>query len=385
MDSSTILTTTFRKTHLLLFNMKNAWSSIWIVTLLVLCTQCTLSENKKNEGNKSLPVKNVIIMIGDGMGVSQVYAGLTANKGSLHLERCQYVGFSKTYSANNYVTDSSAGGTAIACGTKTNNGAIGMDTTQTAVKSMLEYAAENGLSTGIAVTCELTHATPAAFIAHQPDRNMSEEIALDYLNSNVTVCIGGGRKYFEKRADGQNITEQMKTKGFQVAYTMEDVKKVSSGKLLGLVADVEPAPYPQRGPMLPEAVATALNILKTNDKGFFLMVEASQIDWGGHDNDQQYIINEMLDFDQAIKIAYDFAEQYPNTLVIVTADHETGGLALNGGNFSSGEVKGAFTTKNHTGVMVPVFAFGAGAKEFSGIYENTQILPKVLEAYGFTK
>jgi alkaline phosphatase len=328
-------------------------------------------------------VKNVIVMIGDGMGVSQVYAGLTANKGSLNLEQCQYVGFSKTYSASDYITDSAAGGTAIACGVKTTNGTIGMDAWGNPVPSILALAAKNDLSTGIVVSCDLTHATPASFIAHQPKRSMEEAIAADYLPSGVTVCIGGGRKNFENRTDGKNITQQMKAKGYQVAYAMDEVAKVTSGKLLGLLAEQHPAAYPERGNMLPDAVTAALHILKNNEKGFFLMVEGSQIDWGGHANNQEQIINEMLDFDRAIKVAFDFAEKNPNTLVVITADHETSGLALNGGNLETGEVNAAFTTKGHTAVMVPVFAFGVGAQEFAGIYQNTEFLPKLLKLYGF--
>jgi alkaline phosphatase len=326
-------------------------------------------------------VKNVILMIGDGMGVSQVYAGLTANKGSLYLERCQYVGFSKTYSANKYITDSAAGGTAIACGVKTKNGMVGMDADSIPVPSLLAIASKNGQSTGVVVSCFLSHATPADFIAHQPNRYMEEEIAADYVNSGVTVCIGGGRKHFEQRKDGRNLTAEMKAKGYQVAYSMDEVAKVKSGKLLGLLAEEHPAAYPERGDMLPDAVSAALDILKNNEKGFFLMVEGSQIDWGGHSNDKEQIVNEVLDFDRAIKVAFDFAEKNPNTLVIITADHETSGLSLTGGNIETGEIETSFSTKSHTAVMVPVYAFGAGAKEFAGIYQNTEIKPKVLKLW----
>ncbi|GHT14981.1 alkaline phosphatase [Bacteroidia bacterium] len=330
-------------------------------------------------------VKNVIVMIGDGMGVSQVYAGLTANKGSLHLERCQYVGFAKTYSASDYITDSGAGGTAIACGVKTKNGTIGMDTSGNSIPSLLAIASKNGQSTGVVVSCDLTHATPASFIAHQPNRNMTEEIANDYANSDVTVCIGGGRNNFEQRKDGRNITAEMKSKGYQVAYSMDEVAKVKSGKLLGLVAEKHPAAFPERGNMLPDAVSAALDILKNNEKGFFLMVEGSQIDWGGHAKNQEQVINEMLDFDRTIKVAFDFAEKNPNTLVVITADHETGGLSIVGGNLETGEVKASFSTGGHTSVMVPVYSYGTGAKEFAGIYQNTDIKPKILQLYGSKK
>ena len=345
------------------------------------------SEGKKTSDLKveEPQVKNVIIMIGDGMGVAQVYAGLTANHGTLNLERSHFTGFSKTYSSNNYVTDSAAGGTAIACGTKTKNGAIGVDADGNPVKSMLEYAVEQGLVTGVVVTCDVTHATPASFVAHQEKRSMAEDIAEDFVKSDLSVFIGGGRKNFEDRKDKQNLTNQLKEKGFVMAYTMEDAVKVTSGKLAALVADEHPEAYPERGNLLPDGVKTAINILKNNDKGFCLMVEGSQIDWAGHANKTEENINEMLDFDRAVKVAFDYADKDPNTLVIVTADHETGGMSLTGGDLASGEVKAEWGTKGHTAIMVPVFAYGAGAKDFTGIFQNTDILPKVLNLLGIDR
>lgn len=355
-----------------------------VVILSVFFVQCN-TKDQKCEQNCTPEVKNVIIMVGDGMGVAQVYAGLTANKGSLNLERSHFVGFSKTYSASNYITDSAAGGTAIACGTKTNNGSIGVDSENNPVKSALVYAAENGLSTGVVSSCSVTHATPASFVAHQPSRKMEEEIAADFVNSDITLFIGGGKRYFDARSDGENLLEKLKEKGYQVALTMDEVKSVTSGKLAGLVADEHPASYPERGEFLPESVQKAIDILKTNEKGFCLMVEGSQIDWACHANDQANLVNEMLDFDRAVKVAFDFADQNPNTLVIVTADHETGGAALTGGDLSTGEVEVTFASKGHTSIMVPVFAYGAGAINFAGIYQNADILPKIIKSYGIEK
>lgn len=355
---------------------------LFLAGLSLLLIQCK-SEKVPTEETKS--VKNIILMIGDGMGVSQVYAGITANENHLNIERSKHIGFSKTYSANDYVTDSAAGGTAIACGEKTNNGVIGMDSVGNPIKSILKCASENDLSTGVAVTCELTHATPASFIAHQPNRYMTEEIAADYLNVPFTVAIGGGRKHFEERKDERNLTTELKEKDYQVVYTLDEMKSVTSGKLLALLADEHPEAYPARGELLPEGVSKALEILSQNQKGFFLMVEGSQIDWGGHSNDTEVIVNEVRDFDNAVKVAFDFADNNPETLVIITADHETGGMSLLGGNFDSGEVKAKYTTKGHSAVMVPVFAYGKGAEEFTGIYQNTDIIKKILKLYGFEK
>jgi len=365
--------------------MKKLIAIFSILMVSVAFTAEAQNEIIENTANSGKLPKNIIFMIGDGMGVSQVYAGLTANKGTLNLEQCQFVGFSKTYSASNYITDSAAGGTAIACGTKTTNGAIGVDVDGNPVKSMLEYAAENGLSTGVVAACAVTHATPASFVAHQPSRKMEEEIAVDFLNSDITLFIGGGKRYFDARTDGENLLKKLEDKGFKVALTMDEVKSTTSGKLAGLVADEHPEAYPERGEFLPESVQAAINLLKGNEKGFFLMVEGSQIDWACHANNQENTVNEMLDFDRAIKVAFDYAAQDPNTLVIITADHETGGLALTGGDIATGEVTATYATKGHTSVMVPVFAYGAGAAEFAGIYQNSDILSKVLKLYDFAK
>lgn len=331
------------------------------------------------------PVRNVILMIGDGMGLYHQYAAYTANKGSFAVDRCHAVGITKTSSADSYITDSAAAGTAIACGEKTNNGMLGVRPDTTSIKSMLEYAADNGLSTGMVVTCELTHATPAAFVAHVGSRSENDNIALDIARSKINVAIGGGRRFFEKRADAKNLTDSMKAKGFRVAYTVDGMKDVQEGNLLALLADVSPAPYPARGNILTEGVSTAINLLHQNNKGFFLMVEGSQIDWAAHGNNQESVINEMLDFDRAIKIAFEFAERDGNTLVIVTADHETGGMTITRGNAVTGKLDLSFSSAGHTGVPVPVYAFGPGAEMFTGIYENTELLPKVLKLYGISR
>jgi alkaline phosphatase len=328
--------------------------------------------------------KNVILMIGDGMGTTQIYAGLTANKGWLNLERCQFVGFHKNQSTDNYSTDSAAGATAFAIGKKTYNGAIGVDATRHIQPTILEIAEKNGLASGLSATCSITHATPASFIAHQPQRGMVEAIAADFLKTDIEVFIGGGRKHFTQREDGKNLIDSLKAKKYQIANSIEEVEKVTSGKLAGFLAEEEQAKFSEgRIDQLVRSSRTALNILKQNKKGFFLMIEGSQIDWGGHANDTQYIVNEMLDFDKAIGVALDFAEKDKNTLVIITADHETGGFALLDGDMKTGKVEGKFTTTNHTGVMIPVFAYGPGAEIFAGIYDNNLIFNKMLSAFGF--
>ena len=353
---------------------------------LLLPAVCLLFAGCVESADKQPVVRNVILFIGDGMGLYHPYAAYTANKGSLAIyEWTQVVGLAKTTSANNYTTDSAAAGTAIACGVKTNNGVLGQRPDGTPAKSMLEYAADNGMATGMVVSCELTHATPAAFVAHVDGRNENDNIALDLARSKINVAIGGGRKFFEDRADGKNLSDSMKAKGFRVAYTLDEVKAVKEGNLLGLLAEVSPERYPARGEMLTDGVTTAINILSQHKKGFFMMVEGSQIDWAAHDRNQDETVSETLDFDRAIRIAYDFAARDGQTLIIVMADHETGGLTINRGNFETGELATNFSSSGHTGVPVPVYVYGPGAARFTGIYENTEILPKVLELLGITR
>lgn len=326
---------------------------------------------------KSEKPKNVIFLIGDGMGVSQVFSGLTANHGRLYLDNFKHVGFSKTQSSDDFITDSAAGGTALSAGVKTYNGAIGVDSNKKPVETILEKAEKKGLSTGLVSTSTITHATPASFIAHQESRNMYEAIAADFLKTDIDVFIGGGKAHFTEREDGKNLVEELKQKGYRYEDNMANIKSIKEGKLVGLIEEGDAGRLEHRKNMLPVATETALNILSNNKKGFFLMVEGSQIDWGGHANSTVYIVEDMLDFDKVIGKALDFAAKDGETLIVVTADHETGGLAIAGGDMETGMVKGAFTSGGHTGVMVPVFAYGPGAEEFGGIMDNTDVNKKM--------
>jgi alkaline phosphatase len=335
------------------------------------------------------PVRNIILLIGDGMGNAQIYAGMTANQGKLSIERCTNVGFQKTYSANRYITDSGASGTAMACGVKTKNGAIAVDTNGLPLKTILEYAEGHGLSTGLVSTSSITHATPASFIAHQVNRDEYEAIAADFLKTEIDIFIGGGLNHFLMRADSLNLLDSLESRGYQVVTSMKDMNYKKERIACLTATDHNPSMLNGRGNMFPDAVAASIEFLDSKKEGlnkktgFFLMAEGSQIDWAGHDNSTEGVVAEMLDFDRAVKIALDFAEKNKNTLVIVTADHETGGMAITGGDISSGTVEAVFGTDGHTAVMVPVFVFGPGADKFSGIYENTDIFYKMMQAFGF--
>jgi len=327
--------------------------------------------------------KNIILFIGDGMGVAQVFSGMTVN-GSLNMEQMPFIGFSKTQSADNYVTDSAAGGTAISAGKRTYNGAIGVDVNGEKLTTILEYSERNGKATGLVSTSAITHATPASFIAHQPKRSMYEEIAGDFMNTEIDVFIGGGADFFTKRVDGRNLVLELNEKGYRVGYNIDEIAEVNNGKLAVLTAVGHNAGYRDRGEMLTKSTSKAIEVLNNADsKGFFLMVEGSQIDWGGHQNDASYVTGEVLDMDKALAEALKFAIEDKRTLVLVTADHETGGMTVNDGDPAKGSVKTGFTTGNHTAVMVPVFAFGAGAEEFIGVYDNTEIFEKMYKLFKF--
>jgi alkaline phosphatase len=347
---------------------------------LALSTSFTLYSQNSGKISRNSKPESIILMIGDGMGLAQIYAGLTVNHGQLNLLRFKCIGFSKTYSASDYVTDSGAGATALATGNKTYNGAVGVDKDTVPVRSILEYAETEGMSTGLVSTSAITHATPASFIAHNKNRNDYEGIAADFLKTDIDVFIGGGRDNFAARLDSQNLLTVLKNKGYQVIFALDSIKSVKQGKLAGLTAPLHNPPKAAgRGDMLRAATQTSLNILSNNKEGFFLMVEGSQIDWASHSNISTNVAEEVIDFDQAVGVALDFAQKHPKTLVIVTADHETGGLVILDGDYTAGTIITNFATTDHTGVMVPVFACGPGAEFFQGIQENIDIFSKMMQ------
>lgn len=324
------------------------------------------------------------------MGISQISAGLYSNGNKLNLERFPVIGLHKSYSGDNLITDSAAGATAFSAGVKTYNGAIGVDLDTMPVTTILEMAESAGMPTGLVATSSIVHATPAAFYAHSKYRKNYEEIAADLLETDIDLFIGGGAKFFERREmDSRNLSDELRGRGNTVQSfvntDLKDVRVNRAKRLAYYTADSEPLPFSQGRNYLVAASALAVAQLHerdTLDEGFFLMIEGSQIDWGGHSNDSDYIISEMLEFDQAIGEVLNFAQRNGETLVIVTADHETGGYAINNGS-SMGNIEGAFTSDYHTADLIPVFAFGPGAEQFAGIYENTAIFDKMKLLYGF--
>lgn len=333
--------------------------------------------------------RNIILMIGDGMGLTQITAALYSNNNRLNMLEFPVVGFQKTHAADNLITDSAASATAMACGVKTFNGAIGMDNDTIPCLTILQEAKNLGMAAGLIATASIVHATPAAFIAHQDSRISYEGIAADILKTNVDLLIGGGAQYFNSRTtDKRDLYEELRLKGYYVSdHSMEDVLRAPFSPGRGFAfftAESQPAAATQGRSYLPLATRHSLKYLsQRSDKGFFVMIEGSQIDWRGHRNDGREVVLETLDFDAAVREALEFAKGRDDTLVIITADHETGGMALNPGS-KMGRPKFAFTTNAHTPVMIPVFAYGPSAELFSGIYDNTGIHTRMRQALGFT-
>lgn len=298
------------------------------------------------------PVRNVILMIGDGMGSEHLWAAWLCNKGQLNICNLPCTAFSMTYSANHTITDSAAGGTALACGGKTDNGMLGQRPDGTPMQSLAELCRSHGMGTGLVVTKAITDATPAAFYAHTASRRNTFTIAEQLTKAGFDVVLGGGSDDF---TDEQ--MERMRADG-------ADVELFARGNC---------PPASERGDLLPRNVDRALARLEKSKKGFFLMIEGSSIDTAGHDKNLDEVVREVQDFDCAVGVVLKWMAKHPGTLLVVTADHQTGGLSILDGGPEIGRVTGRFTTSNHSGVAVPIYATGAGAARFHGIMENTQV------------
>ena len=383
------------------------------ITMLALlfATSCNNNVAEKPQ------VKNIIYLIGDGMGFGAVSSLLLSEDSVTGFEQAPVIGLSETCSANNYVTDSPAGGTALACGVRTKNGYLGVDPEGKPLTSILRKAQAMGKRSGIVVNTVLTEATPAAFYAGVTSRSMSFDIAKQFTESGVDVAIGAGLEPFIKRPDSLDLTATLINKGYDVHLDWKTVLNTTSKKFVGILpmgdvhrrnesgnttagaadgAEVclaaklaasseengdttrlsEPTVY------LEKATAKALEVLSNdNRQGFFLMIESAIIDGYGHNNDSEGMIEEMKEFDNTLRQLVAYVNQHPETLLVVTADHETGGTGVSYKSYEVGSttpVQLSFSTKGHTGTVVPVFAYGAGAEAFAGIMKNTD-LPKKIE------
>jgi alkaline phosphatase len=353
-----------------------------VLATLTLLACSTAKPTTTSVSTTDLPKpKNVILLIGDGMGLPQITGAMYMNNNKIVFEEFTNIGFHKSDASDNLVTDSAAGATAFACGAKTYNGAIGVNAKKNPVPSILEMAEDKGMATGIVVSCSVTHATPGSFIAHVESRELVEDIALGYLETPIDLVIGGGLDHFTRRRDERDLVAELKNKGYAVSdffnTNIQDLNVRTDKNIAYFTANGEPLPVRQGRDYMVPATYKALDFLRDRSpEGFFLMIEGAQIDWGGHAKDADYVVTELLEFDKVIRAALDFARKDGNTLVVVTGDHETGGFAVQPGS-KLNNIEVSFTTKSHTAIMIPVFADGPGAGLFRGVYDNTEIFQKL--------
>ena len=319
-------------------------------------------------------VRNVILMIGDGMGLEQVSCAWVLNHGKLNLDSFPYVGLSRTWCTSGLITDSGAGGTALAAGVKTALDHVGTASDNSDLPSFFVKARELGKKTGVAVTCHFADATPCDFCCHNEYRYNQEDLIADYVSCGVDYLAGGGVDWFTtKRTDGRNIITEMDAAGYQVALTEEDLMAAE----LPVIGILSPDNLPiaaERGDLYRHMVARGLDILsrESGEKGFVMMLEGSCIDDWLHGNDIGKAMEEILDFDRTIGDVLQWAAADGHTLVIVTADHATGCLTLQDGNLEKGEIGVHFANESHNGIAVPVYAWGPGSDAFTGIRENDE-------------
>ncbi len=336
--------------------------------------------------------KNVIFLIGDGMGMGQISAGTYANGNKSNLEKLPVVGLHKPHASSHLITDSAAAATSFACGVKTFNRAIGVDKDSIPVETILEEAESKNYKTGLVATSTIVHATPASFIAHSPNRKAYEDIATYFLKTDIDYFAGGGKKYFDRREDERNLIEELKDKGYVIEDHLSELSEVmmkleSANKFGYFSSNEDPLPVYQGRDYLEKASLAGINFLSRKAKsngeaGFFIMIESSQIDWGGHANNSDWIIEEFKEFNSVIGKVLAWAEEDGETLVVITADHETGGYTIHHDSTQDNLITN-FTSTKHTGDFIPVFAAGPGSEKFAGIYENTAIYYKMREAMGW--
>ena len=388
--------------------MKKIHSLFVAIFAMAVLASCTFEYQKQPE--------NVIYLIGDGMGFGAVTSLLLSMEEETGFEKAPVIGLSETCSANNYVTDSPAGGTALATGTRTCNGFLGVGPDSIQLESLLKKAQKMGKKTGIVVNTTLTEATPGAFYAGVTSRKESYTIAKQFTESGVDVAIGAGLSAFINRPDSVDMTEVLINKGYDVYLDWKSVLETESQKFVGILdmgdvhrrnkksttiasaaegqevclaarlaateENADTTRFSEPTEYLHKACTKALNVLeKEAENGFFLMIESAIIDGYGHNNDSEGMIEEMQEFDKTLQALIAYVDTHPNTLLVVTADHETGGTGVAYKSHEVNHPEGLhlnFSTKGHTGTVVPVFAYGAGAEKFRGIFQNRE-LPGIIE------
>ena len=335
------------------------------------------------------PVTKIILLIGDGCSLPQWYAGYTANGGALTTFNLKHIGLSKTSSADNYVTDSAPGASSIATGEKMENRHLGISPASQKLNLLTNYLVDKNFSIGIASSGDVSDATPAAFYAHIQDRDSSIEIIQQLKNSNVQILAGAGNDKINKISILQKkqtavLNNQILDSllpNYTITHSINDLLAPTTKKTLVIDQLAGLSVQEGRGPWLSQSFQNITKSLELNkSKQFFMMIEAAQIDYGGHANNIEYVVKELIDFDKLIGKAIQYADENKGTLVIITGDHETGGLTLHDGDYKNQSLSAQFATNDHTGIPVPVFSYGYRSYLFDGVYENTALFNKIKTA-----
>ncbi len=351
------------------------------------CFEHSKEKKSKIETSEKEPL-SIIFMIGDGMGLPQISTAFYFGENTPNFEQFESIGLIKTSCTSHTITDSAAGATAFSTGEKTYKRAIGVSKDSLPLPTILETLKDKGYQTGLVSLTSITHATPAAYYAHVKDRDLQDDIALQLVD--VDFFAGGGLKHFKHRDDKKDLYAALITKNYKldsVSLSNYDLNK-KNGYLLA--EEGLPSKIQGRTSFLQDATKLGLNYFTEKGKPFFFMIEGSYIDWGGHAMNAELLKKEILDFDKTLEIVLKYIKKHPNTLLVVTADHETGGVSV-GKSYIINEITGEkieepekvsiyFNYDQHSGNLIPVFAKGKGSENFQGIYENNEIYHKMFKA-----
>ncbi len=377
-------------------------------------TRVNASEHQITKTGAQNP-KNIVLISADGMGVCQWQAGMVAAKGKMNLSRMQSAGLLTTNPLDVFCGDAPSHSTALATGVNSHKGAVSVDMDNKPLKTITELVKEKGLAMGIVSANSLVEGSIVPFVGHAQNRMAVEALTAGYVDTNIDVFIGAGSDYFTKsiqggfgpgpgagggqggqrpaggqggpgaggamqmgeRSDKRNLINELKAKGYQVCNSIDEIKQVKGGKLAGFTgAQSNPNIQEGRGDMFPASVETALNVLKSGSKGFFLMVGDMYVDRASHNGRLELLCDETKDLDRAIGKALDFAERDGQTLVLVVGSPEASGMSIVGGNMAEGTVEAKWSMPgmaNHSGTQVPMFAYGPGAEQFMGVMENIEV------------
>ncbi|HVR44103.1 MAG TPA: alkaline phosphatase [Thermoanaerobaculia bacterium] len=320
------------------------------------------------------PPKNVILVIGDGVGIAHVTAARMLRAGEFRMGTMPVAGLVSTASADSIITDSAAAATAMATGVKADNRAISVDPEGVAHRTVLELAEQRGKSTGLLTTTGFWDATPAAFAAHVKDRGEAHEIGMQMLDQGIEIIASTGVEVFGVD-DVPPLEQVAASAGYELASSLEEIDRSGDRPVLAIFPsqpnDLDAAEAPL--PLLAEA---ALRKLASDPDGFFLMIEHEGTDTASHYHANDDVIRSLHSLDEAVGVALAFASRDGNTLVLVTGDHETGGLSLL--STPDGSLVLNWSTGGHSAALIPLFAYGPGAEAFSGVYENTEIGRRLL-------